>query len=76
MAKKVKVDRRGFLKYSTIGILAVTGGVGVALSPTGAVAENRCPSDYDNAFFGYLWLRAEHPTHIWTLFDNPYDTNS
>jgi ferredoxin-type protein NapG len=41
MAKKVKVDRRGFLKYSTIGILAVTGGVGVALSPTGAVAENR-----------------------------------
>jgi ferredoxin-type protein NapG len=41
MAKTVKTDRRKFMKYSTIGILALVGGAGVALSPKGVVAEDK-----------------------------------
>ena len=41
MAKKVKVDRRDFIKYSSIGILALAGGASIAIAPKGAIAENR-----------------------------------
>ncbi len=38
---KVKTDRRKFIKYSTLGILALSAGGGMVLSPMGARAENR-----------------------------------
>ncbi len=38
---KFKTDRRDFIKYSTIGILALAAGAGVAFSPMGVRAENR-----------------------------------
>jgi ferredoxin-type protein NapG len=41
MAKKVKVDRRDFIKYSSIGILALVGGASMVVAPKGAIAENR-----------------------------------
>ena len=37
----VKTDRRDFVKYSTLGIMALVAGGGVALSPYGAKKENR-----------------------------------
>ena len=37
----VKTDRRDFIKYSTIGILALVGGGGMVFSPMGVKAENR-----------------------------------
>ncbi len=38
---KLKTDRREFIKYSTMGILAVVAGGGMVFSPMGAKAENR-----------------------------------
>jgi len=41
MAKKVKTDRREFIKYSTLGILGLVLGGGVVFSPYALQAENR-----------------------------------
>lgn len=41
MAKKVKTDRREFIKYSTLGILGLVLGGGVVFSPYPLKAENR-----------------------------------
>jgi ferredoxin-type protein NapG len=38
---KIKTERRNFIKYSTLGILGLAAAGGVALSPSGAIAENR-----------------------------------
>jgi len=38
---KIEIKRREFMKYSTIGILALVSGMGVALSPLGVKAEHR-----------------------------------
>jgi len=38
---KIKTERRDFLKYSTLGVLALAAGGGVVLSPTAINAENR-----------------------------------
>ena len=38
---KLKTDRRDFIKYSTLGILALAATGGAVFSPQGVVEENR-----------------------------------
>ncbi len=57
---KIKTDRREFVKYSTLGILGLAAAGGIALSPSGAVAENRLrpPGAVDEKEFLALCIKC------------------
>ncbi len=56
----VKTDRRDFIKYSTIGILALAGGGGMVFSPMWVKAENRLrpPGAVDEKEFLALCIKC------------------
>lgn len=57
---KVKTDRRDFIKYSTLGILALAAGGGMVFSPMGVKAENRLrpPGAVDEKEFLALCIKC------------------
>lgn len=56
----IKTERRDFIKYSTLGVLGLAALGGIALSPTGAVAENRLrpPGAVDEKEFLALCIKC------------------
>ncbi|MBT3280266.1 MAG: 4Fe-4S dicluster domain-containing protein [Campylobacteraceae bacterium] len=57
---KIKTERRDFVKYSTLGILGLAAASGIALSSSGAIAENRLrpPGAVDEKEFLALCIKC------------------